>query len=104
MAATKAELFERIRGNSSREGLVRALGRRYGVHRRLVREARPLWRQTEIHGRRARDELIEALSRITPTTPALSDPGVLGGFACMLLLVHDGTQRGISAGILALAL
>jgi drug/metabolite transporter (DMT)-like permease len=30
--------------------------------------------------------------------------GVLGGFACMLLLVHDGTQRGISAGILALAL
>lgn len=40
MAATKAELFERIRGDSWREGLsVRALARRYGVHRRLVREA-----------------------------------------------------------------
>src|SRR4051812_17320047 len=30
--------------------------------------------------------------------------GVLGGFVCMLLLVHDGTVRGISPGILALAL
>jgi drug/metabolite transporter (DMT)-like permease len=30
--------------------------------------------------------------------------GVLGGFACMLLLLHDGTLRGISPGILALAL
>jgi drug/metabolite transporter (DMT)-like permease len=30
--------------------------------------------------------------------------GVLGGFLCMLLLVHDGTVRGISPGILALAL
>jgi DNA-binding GntR family transcriptional regulator len=40
VAATKAELFERIRGDSWREGLsVRALARRYGVHRRLVREA-----------------------------------------------------------------
>ena len=40
MAATKAELFERIRGDSWREGLsVRALARRYGVRRRLVREA-----------------------------------------------------------------
>ncbi len=40
MAATKAELFERIRGDSWREGLsVRAPARRYGVHRRLVREA-----------------------------------------------------------------
>ena len=40
MAATKAELFERIRRDSWREGLsVRALARRYGVHRRLVREA-----------------------------------------------------------------
>ena len=40
MVATKAELFERIRRDSWREGLsVRALARRYGVHRRLVREA-----------------------------------------------------------------
>ncbi len=40
MAATKAELFERIRRDSWREGLsVRALARKYGVHRRLVREA-----------------------------------------------------------------
>ena len=40
MAATKVELFERIRHDSWREGLsVRALSRKYGVHRRLVREA-----------------------------------------------------------------
>lgn len=40
MASTKAELFERIRRDSWREGLsVRALARKYGVHRRLVREA-----------------------------------------------------------------
>ena len=40
MAATKVELFERIRRDSWREGLsVRALARKYGVHRRLVREA-----------------------------------------------------------------
>jgi Bacterial regulatory proteins, gntR family len=40
VAATKAELSGRIRGDSWREGLsVRALARRYGVHRRLVREA-----------------------------------------------------------------
>ena len=40
MAATKAELFERIGGDWWREGLsVRALARRYGVHQRLVREA-----------------------------------------------------------------
>ena len=40
MAAAKAELFERIRRDSWREGLsVRALARRYGVHQRLVREA-----------------------------------------------------------------
>ena len=40
VAATEAELFERIRGDSWREGLsVRALARRYGVHWRLVREA-----------------------------------------------------------------
>ena len=40
MAATKVELLERIRHDSWREGLsVRALSRKYGVHRRLVREA-----------------------------------------------------------------
>ncbi|GAA3415624.1 hypothetical protein [Streptosporangium vulgare] len=40
MALTKAELFEQIRRDSWREGLsVRALARKYGVHRRLVREA-----------------------------------------------------------------
>jgi transposase len=40
MAATKVELFELIRRDSWREGLsVRALARKYGVHRRLVREA-----------------------------------------------------------------
>ena len=40
MAATKAELFERIRRDSWRGGLpIRALSRKYGVHRRLVREA-----------------------------------------------------------------
>ena len=39
VAATKAELFERIRRDSWREGLsIRALARKYGVHRRLVRE------------------------------------------------------------------
>jgi drug/metabolite transporter (DMT)-like permease len=30
--------------------------------------------------------------------------GVLGGFLCMLLLLHDGSLRGISLAILALAL
>src|SRR5262249_28611076 len=30
--------------------------------------------------------------------------GVLGGFVCMMLLVHEGTLRGISPGILALAI
>jgi len=30
--------------------------------------------------------------------------GVLGGIACMALAVHDGTTRGISTGLLALAL
>jgi transposase len=40
VAPTKAELFERIRRDSWREGMsVRALARNYGVHRRLVREA-----------------------------------------------------------------
>jgi transposase len=40
VAATKVELFERIRRDSWREGLsIRALSRKYGVHRRLVREA-----------------------------------------------------------------
>jgi len=40
VAAKKAELFERIRRDSWREGLsIRALARRYGVHQRLVREA-----------------------------------------------------------------
>ena len=40
MVATKVELFEQIRRDSWREGLsVRALAKKYGVHRRLVREA-----------------------------------------------------------------
>jgi transposase len=40
VALTKVELFERIRRDSWREGLgIRALARKYGVHRRLVREA-----------------------------------------------------------------
>src|SRR6266702_1170169 len=40
VAPAKAELFERIRRDSWREGMsVRALARKYGVHRRLVREA-----------------------------------------------------------------
>jgi transposase len=40
VAATKVDLFDRIRHDSWREGLsVRALARKYGVHRRLVREA-----------------------------------------------------------------
>lgn len=40
MAATKAELFERIRRDSWLEGMsIRGLARKYGVHRRLVREA-----------------------------------------------------------------
>lgn len=40
MALTKAELFDLIRRDSWREGLsVRGLARKYGVHRRLVREA-----------------------------------------------------------------
>ena len=38
VAATKVELFERIRRDSWREGLsVRALARKYGMHQRLVR-------------------------------------------------------------------
>lgn len=40
MAATKEQLFEQIRRDSWREGLsIRALARKYHVHRRLVREA-----------------------------------------------------------------
>ena len=40
MVATKVELFELIRRDSWHEGLsVRALAAKYGVHRRLVREA-----------------------------------------------------------------
>lgn len=40
MAPTKVELFEQIRRDSWREGLsVRALSRKYKVHRRLVHEA-----------------------------------------------------------------
>ena len=40
MAATKVELFEQIRRDSWHGGLsVRALAAKYGVHRRLVREA-----------------------------------------------------------------
>lgn len=40
VAATKVELSERIRHESWREGLsVRTLARKYGVHRRVVREA-----------------------------------------------------------------
>ena len=40
MAATKVELFELIRRDSWHAGLsVRALAGKYGVHRRLVREA-----------------------------------------------------------------
>jgi drug/metabolite transporter (DMT)-like permease len=30
--------------------------------------------------------------------------GVVGGFVCMLLLVEDGSQRGMPAGLIALAL
>ena len=57
VAATKVELFERIRRDSWREGLsVRALARKYGVHRRLVREAltsaEPAARKTPSGGRR----------------------------------------------------
>jgi transposase len=53
VAATKVELFERIRRDSWREGLsVRALARKYGVHRRLVREAltraEPMPRKTPV--------------------------------------------------------
>ena len=40
MAASKVELFELIRRDSWHGGLsVRALAGKYGVHRRLVREA-----------------------------------------------------------------
>ena len=40
MVATKVELFELIRRDSWHGGLsVRALAGKYGVHRRLVREA-----------------------------------------------------------------
>lgn len=40
MAATKVELFEQVRRDSWHGGLsVRALAAKYGVHRRLVREA-----------------------------------------------------------------
>ena len=40
MVASKVELFELIRRASWHEGLsVRALAAKYGVHRRLVREA-----------------------------------------------------------------
>ncbi len=40
MSLSKEELFSRIRHDSWRDGLsVRALARRHGVHRRLVREA-----------------------------------------------------------------
>ncbi len=39
---------------------------------------------------------------VWPTRRQLA--GVLGGLACMVLLVQDGTDRGMSAGLLALAL
>jgi drug/metabolite transporter (DMT)-like permease len=39
---------------------------------------------------------------VWPTTRQLV--GVLGGLVCMLLLVQDGAARGMSAGLLALAL
>ena len=40
VVATKVELFEQIRRDSWHEGLsVRALAKKYGVHRRLVRDA-----------------------------------------------------------------
>ncbi|GGQ40711.1 hypothetical protein GCM10010266_74440 [Streptomyces griseomycini] len=40
MELSKEELFLRIRRDSWQEGLsMRALARKYGVHRRLVREA-----------------------------------------------------------------
>src|ERR1044072_69293 len=39
---------------------------------------------------------------IWPTTRQFA--GVLGGFLCMILLVQDGAERGMSPGLLALAL
>ena len=64
MAATKAELFERIRRDSWREGLsVRALARRYGVHRRLVREA--LTHAEPRRGRRPENRTFEQTGAIT---------------------------------------
>ena len=56
MVATKVELFELIRRDSWHAGLsVRALAGKYGVHRRLVREAltraEPAPRKTPSGGR-----------------------------------------------------
>ena len=66
MAATKVELFERIRRDSWREGLsVRALARKYGVHRRLVREAlthaEPVPRKTPVRRSRQLEPLKEII-------------------------------------------
>jgi hypothetical protein len=66
VAATKVELFDRIRHDSWRERLsVRALARKYGVHRRLVREAltraEPALRKTPVRRSPQLDPLKEII-------------------------------------------
>ena len=87
MAATKVELFDRIRHDSWREGLsVRALARKLWVHRRLVREAlahaalaprkTPLRRSPQLEPLK---EIIDGWLRADLDAPRL--PGVTAGAA-----------------------
>jgi hypothetical protein len=56
---------------------------------RLVREVRPLWKEVEMEARRTRDEALETLGRLQPTSPALSDPGVLASLAGLGRVMDD---------------
>jgi hypothetical protein len=67
-------------------------GARWNENRRVVREVRPLWREVDLQGRRSRDELVEMMARLTPTMPALSDPGVLGGMSAVRMRLDDGRR------------
>ncbi len=76
-------------------------GARWAENRRVVREVRPLWREVDLQGRRSRDELIEMMARLTPTMPALSDPGVLGGMSAVRSRLDDGQRLCVVSAWLA---
>jgi hypothetical protein len=74
---------------------------RWHENRRVVREVRPLWRDADMNARRARDELIETLGRLTPAMPALSDPGVLESIGAFRASLDDGRRLCIISAWLA---